>query len=351
MRILLELFLSVCEWIQETNIQRLARKAAREYEKKTILTFLSQAAVGGVLASIVQVPYAIIANPSGYNIIMMVGLPIYSIGSAAAGAFTGIFIWLLEASLNRLRLAARKNPPANANSTNRVFLNRTFRFVARTIIGMVVTPSLLFAFYVMEKHKLEQVSYSRWIGFSCTMGLLIGLMTGSSIRPCRTLIFGVEGRPVRHNFGTWFSIPFGFLLRALSVLGLLEALVVMALWISNRRVDTDWFPVREQLPAIVGAILYFAASTYFSFKTPRKLFLVPTAIVLNLPLVPWIATHQVGTQDSVLLVYALTGFICLWALYTLGRLIAPESRWRVGDSGIETPAGRLSHGGECSVHS
>jgi hypothetical protein len=351
MRILLEIFLTVCEWVQEWNIQRSARKAAREYEKKTILTFLSQAAVGGALALIVQVAYSIIANPSGYNIIMVGGLPIYSIGGAAAGAFTGVFIWLLEASLNRLRFTTRKNPSANASTTRLVLLNRTFRFVGRTIIGMVVMPSLLFAFYyVMEKRELAQLSYSWWLGFSCTMGLAIGLVTGSSIRPCRTLIFGVEGRPVRSNFGNWLSIPFGFLLRALSVLGLLEALMVMALWISNRRVNTDWFPVREQLPAVVCAILYFAASTYFSFKTPRKPFLLLTAIFLNLPLVPWIANLGLGEGDSAFMAYSLAVFICLWALYTLGRLIAPESGWRVGDSGSETAAGRVTHGGECSVH-
>lgn len=352
MRILLELFLSVCEWIQETNIQRAARKAAREYEKKTILTFLSQAAVGGVLALIVQVAYAIIANPSGYNIIMVGGLPIYSIGGAAAGAFTGVFIWLLEASLNRLRLATSKKTPAHASDISRVLLNRIFRFVARTIIGMVVVPSLLFAFYYLrDKRELAQLSYSWWLGFSCTMGLIIGLMTGSSIGPCRTLIFGVEGWPVRHNFGNWLSIPVGFLLRALSVLGLLEALMVMALWISNRRVDTDWFPVQEQLPGVLCAILYFAASTYLSFKTPRKPFLLLTVIFLNLPLVPWIANLGLGEENSVFLAYTLAGFICLWTLYTLGRLIAPESGRRIDDSERENPAGRVLHGGECSVHS
>lgn len=336
MRILLEMFLTVCEWIQEGNIQGSARKAAREYEKKTILTFLSQGALGGALGLIVLTAYSIIANPSGYNIIMVGGLPFYSFGGAVGGAIAGAFIWLFEASFKRLRLTALWS----------------IRFLARTIIGTIVMPSLLFAFYyVMEKLELEQLSYSWWLGFSCTMGLLIGIVTGSSIRPCRTLIFGVEGRPVRCNFGSWLSIPFGFLLRALSVLGLLEALMVMALWISNSRVDRDWFPVREQLAAVVCAILYFAASSYSSLNTPRKLFLVPTAIVLNLPLVPWIANHQVGTQDTVLLVYALIGFICLWAVYALGRLLAPESRWRVGGSERETPASRVSHGGECSVHS
>jgi hypothetical protein len=103
--------------------------------------------VGGALALIVQVAYAIIANPSGYNIIMVGGLPIYSIGGAAAGAFTGVFIWLLEASLNRLRIAARQNQAANASSTSMLLINRIFRFIARTIIGMVIVPSLLFAFY------------------------------------------------------------------------------------------------------------------------------------------------------------------------------------------------------------
>jgi hypothetical protein len=338
MRILLEICLTICEWIQEASILRSARRAARRYEKKTIFTFLSQAALGGKLGLFVLVTYSVMANPSGYNFVMLVGLPIYSLGGAAAGAFAGVLIWLLEASLDRLRFAGRENQPARASGTGMAILYRSLRFVGRTIIGMVVIPWLLLAFYcLVDKRELDQLSYSWWLGFSCTMGLLIGLITGSTIRPCRTIVFGAEGRPARRNFGSWLAIPFGFLLRALSVFGLLEALMVMALWYSNRSVDRDWFPTREHLPAVVFAVFYFAASAYFSIRSPRKIFLLPIAIVLNVPLAFWIADLiSMGSENSIFLSYSLRGFVSLWAVYTFGRMIAPESPRRVFNSRSET---------------
>ena len=42
MRILIEICLTVCEWIQERNIQRVARKAARECEEKSILELVAE---------------------------------------------------------------------------------------------------------------------------------------------------------------------------------------------------------------------------------------------------------------------------------------------------------------------
>jgi hypothetical protein len=352
MRILIEICLTVCEWVQEMSIQRSARKAAREFEKKTFLTFLSQGAVGGVLGFFVLIAYSVIANPSGYNFILLVGLPIYSFGGAAYGAVAGVFIWLLEASFNRLRFADRVNPPANPGGAGTAFLNRTLRFVARTITGMLVMPSLMFAFYyLVDKRDLEQLSYSRWLGFSCTMGLLVALTTGSSIGPCRTIIFGAEGRRARRNFGSWLSIPVGFLLRALSIFGLLEALMTLALWISNGRVGWLWFPTREHLPTIILVVLYFAISTYFSFRSPRKVFLLPAAIVLNLPLAALIVNlRRIGTVDSNILAYLLVGFICLWSVYVLGRLIAPESARRVVNSWSGTADVRkVSPRGACQV--
>ncbi|HEV7475599.1 MAG TPA: hypothetical protein VGN90_16205 [Pyrinomonadaceae bacterium] len=330
MRTLIEICLTICEWIQERNIQRAARKAARECDRKTILTFLSQGAVAGAFGAFVMEACGVISYASGYNIIALGGMPIYLAIGALFGSMTAVFVWLPS-----------------------VLMKRRLPLVVRAIIGMVVVALLVFAafYFLTDKRELNQLSFAWWAGLSCAMGLPVGFMTGSRVRPLRTIIFGVGRRRARRHFGSWLSIPSGFLLRAGNVFGLLEALMVLALWISNRRVDRDWFPVREHLPLIVVAILYFVISTYFSFKFLRKVFLLPTSIVLNSPLVISIVKlRELGGEDATVVAYLLLGLICLWKVYVFGRLITPEpnrgavnSVGAIGGSDIITP--RF----ECSV--
>jgi hypothetical protein len=352
MRILLEICLTVCESFQEWNIQRSARRAARISERKTIFTFLSQAAVGGVFALFVQIFYSVIANPTGYNGFLLGLFPFFAALYAMAGAVAGVFIWLLEARIRSLRFAAKDGPSETRAGSGVAFLSLTLRFIVRTITAMVVMPSLLFAFfYFVSKRELSQMSNPYWIGFSSTTGLLIGLITGSSIRTCRAIIFGVAGRKARRNFGTGLSNTFGALLRLLSVFALFESLLTLALWISNVRVDQDWFPVREQLPEVVCAIIYFAISSYLSFRTPDKFSLLPIATVLNVPLVVWIAEQlNVGTANSEFFAYSLLAFVCLWTIYTLGCLIAPEPPLRTTNSLTEPRARGVTPGAQFRVH-
>jgi hypothetical protein len=330
MRILIEICLTICEWIQERNIQRAARKAAWECEKKSFLTFLSQGAVGGAFGLFLQSAYGVISYPSGYNIISLGGMPIYLAMGALLGSFTAAFVWL---------------PCA--------LLKRRLPFVARTIIAVTVVILVTFAFfyYVADEREMAQLSLHWYLGFSCVVGVPVGFMTGSRVRPLRTIAFGVGRHSTRRHFGNWLSVPSGFLLRAGNVFCLLEALMVLALWISNRGVDRDWFPTREHLPLIVFAILYFGISTYFSFKSPRKLFLLPTSIVLNLPLVISILKlRDLGGEDATVVAYLLLGLICLWKVYVFGRLITPEpNRGVVNSVGTIGGAHSITPRFECGV--
>jgi hypothetical protein len=351
MRILVEICLTICEWVQECNIQRWARRAARRSERKTVFTFLSQAAVGAVLALFVQIAGTIVVSSSGQNGFLLALFPFYSIFYATAGAIVGVYIWLLETGIRSLRFVARTCPSAT-RAGGVALLNRILRFVARTLTAMVVMSSLFFGFFsLVSERGLDEMSYSYWIGFSCTTGFLIGLTTGSSIRTCRAIIFGVDGRRAPRNLGTGISIPFGVLLRVLSVFGLAESLLTLALWFSNLKENQDWFPVREQLPAIVWATSYFAISSYLSFRSPRKRFLLPLAVVLNAPVGVWIADlFNVGTASSQVLAYTLLTFICLWVLYLGGRLISPEPSRIAINCLAEPRAQRVTVGRECTVH-
>ena len=303
MRILIEICLTICEWIQERNFRRAARKAARECEKKSILTYLSQGAVGGMIGYFLLVAASIVLQPSGYSFIFFFVLPIFLAFGAVLGSITAGFVWL----------AAK-------------LLKRRPGFVTRSTIVLSITTLLSIALsYWTSELPSEQWSWLWKVGFVCALDLPIVLVTGSGIRPCHLIFLGARPRSKRHNFGSWLAYPAGALLRVASIFALFESVVALAIWISALRSEWFDFPARERPSEIALAVIYFATSTYFSVRTPRKLLLLPTAIVLNVPLAFLLASQQrLSAPYSEFLVYSFVGFIGLWAVYTLGRLIAPE---------------------------
>ena len=304
MRTLVEICLTICEWIQERNILRAARRAARECERKSILTFLSQGAVGGMVGYFLIVVFYLALQPSGYSVVFFFVLPLILAFGAVLGAITASFVWL----------------PAK-------LLKRRPGFVMRSaiILGVTTLLSIALSFWTSEVQS-EQWTLSWKVGVVCALDLPIVLMTGSRIRPVHLIFLGAGPRSKRHNFGSWLAFPAGALLRVASIFALFESVVALAIWISWRTSEGVDLPASERLPEIALAVSYFAASTYFSIRTPRKLALLPTAILLNLPLALLIVSQQrIATPYSEFLVYSFAGFIGWWAVYTLGRLIAPES--------------------------
>ncbi|HKB69151.1 MAG TPA: hypothetical protein VKC61_25140 [Pyrinomonadaceae bacterium] len=304
MRTLVEICLTICEWIQDRNIRRAARKAARECERKSILTFLSQGAVGGMVGYFLTVAFYITLQPSGYSFAFFFVLPLILFFGAVLGAITAGFVWL----------------PAK-------LLKRRPGFVMRSAIVLGVTELLGVALsYWINELPSEQWNLSWKVGFVSSWVLPIVLMTGSGIRPCHLIFLGDRPRSKRHNFGSWLAFPAGALLRVASIFALFESVLALAIWISWRTSEGVDLPASERLPEIALAVSYFAAGTYLSIRTPRKLLLLPTAILLNLPLAILMVNQQhISTPYSEFLVYSFAGFIGLWAVYTLGRLIAPES--------------------------
>jgi len=299
-------------------------------ENKTILTFLSQGAVGGALGYFLLTACFVVVQSNDENFLYLVILPIIFAFGAVLGCITAIFIWLAG-----------------------VFLQRKLGFAVRALIVLGAMTGLGVAFSYLTDESPDGQESCLWLaGFVSLMVLSIVLMTGSGIRPCHLIFVGAGPRSARHNFGSWLSLPAGFLLRVASVFGLFEALMTLALWISARRVDwLESTAAPEHLPAIVLAVLYFATSAYFSISRPRKFFLLPTTIILNLPLACLIVhLRLLATPEANFLSYLLLAFICLWAVYTLTRMIAPGSVRRVViDSWNKTDARCLSPSGVCQV--
>ena len=230
MRSLIEICLTICEWIQERNIRRAARKAARECEKKSILSFLSQGAVGGMVGYFLIVAFGTMLQPYGYSVLFFFILPLILAFGAVLGSFTAAFIWL----------AAK-------------LLKRRPGLVARSAVVLAITMLLSVALsYWTSESSSEQWSLLGKVGFVCLLDLPIVLMTGSRLRPCHLIFLGAGPRSKRHNFGSWLAFPAGALLRVASIFALFESVVALAIWICRQTSEVFDIPAGERLPEILA---------------------------------------------------------------------------------------------------
>jgi hypothetical protein len=327
MRHLIEIGLTVAEWFEDKRGKLAAENESRELETKSILTFLSQGAVGGAIGYPLMVLCVLKFEPSNWSLAYLVILPILLVVGAVAGVVLAVFVWLAS-----------------------VLLKRRLGFVARAVIVAGVTTLLgVLLSYLLDLPPAEQPGLPLTAGLACVLVLPLVLMTGSRIRPGHLLFLGAGPRNARNNFGSWISYPAGFLLRVVNIFGLFETLLILALWIFAPE-DSREFSAPERVAAIVLAVFYFPTSLYFSLKTPRKRLLLPAVIILNLPVAAWIVQlTKLATEASIFLSCLLLALIGLWAAYTFGCLIAPAPVQPAIKSWRETMAQRILPTNACQV--
>lgn len=346
----IEICVTAGEWFEDRRGTARAWLARREPETKTVWTFLAQGAAGGAIGYFFLVTAGALAYPVDWAIIYCLFVPMFLAFGALLGSIAALFVWLAGRLLKR-----RLNFFTRAVVVSGVF-------AAITVMQFHLTKGLE-GWQGSQGSQTEQWPISLIMVSIFIMKLPIVLLTGSRVRPCRLLLSGAGPRSPRLNVGSWLAFPAGFLLRVVSIFGLLEALMVLATWIANGGIDAQWIKPRESFPAIALAILYFAASSYLSIRTPRKFFLLPTIILLNVPLASLMvflerfAMRHFETESYVF--YPLLAPICLWVVYTLGRLIAPElPAPLVAPESVRRVAGawsqrnsilKLSSGGACQV--
>lgn len=326
MRHLIEISLTVAEWIEDKRGKLAAASEQKQPETKSILTFLSQGAVGGAIGYFLMVFCFLNIHPSSWSLTSVVVLPILLLLGAVLGIVPAVFVW--SASM---------------------LLKRKLEFVARAVVVAGVTTLMGFLFsYLLDLREPPPLSWT--VALAYVLDLPVVLMIGSSIRPCHLLFLGTGPRNTRHNFGSWISFATGFLLRIVSVFGIFEALLIVGLWISVPPGEWWEFSAPEHVAAIVLALFYFPTSLYFSLKTPRKSLLLPAVIILNLPVAAWIVQlAMIATEASIFLSCLLLGLICLWAAYTFGCLIAPAPVQPAIQSWRETMARRILPTKACQV--
>ena len=307
MRHPIEICLRAGEWFEETRGKASARRWRKKTEQKPIWTFLSQGAVGGAFNYFLLLAFIMLWYREHHvPPVPLLALPFFLIFGAVFGAAAALFVWL----------------------PGRVF-KRRFSFVARVAFAMAGASVLTLTFlYLIGAQDYDFALYWR-LGFTGGVGLWVGFATGSVIRPCRLIVLGASKHHADGDSDSWLAPPFGFFLRAASVFGLFEALIALATWVADSSGPIGYARPRH-LPVIIIVVLYFAASSFFSLKTPRKVVLPTIVLLMNVPsVVLIICLRTVNTISAFVLTYALLLMIGLWVIYTVGRLLAPQSFQRI----------------------
>jgi hypothetical protein len=306
MRHLINLYVGTWEWLEDRRGKSDALRLRGYAVTQSVWTFLLQGAAGGAVGfSLLLAHYLNGGQPQSEFVLF--GLLFLAPG-AVLGAFVSALVWLLSVSAKR-----------------------HFNIVVRATVILGVSTLLAHAFSLFNPTVRETWSLFQMVVKFAVFSLPLVLLVGSRIQPGRLIILGVEQPNKTYNFGDWIAYPVGAVLRMASIVGLIEAGLFLASWLSPSPPEWVSDPNIGDLSAI--AMIYFFLSSFFSIATPRKILVVPTAILVNLPLLVLVASlNEFTSEGSRYLVSALVWQAWMWVIYTVGRLIAPEGGPRVVES-------------------
>ena len=273
-------------------------------EKKTFGTLLAQGAAGNAMGGYVLVIAAVLYYPSAYNFLYMVVLPInlfwFGIVGVAMGGVVWLSGWLLRCGLGIL---------------------------LRATVGIIIPTLFVAAFSLWQESIVDWQLSGRLLIAGSFLGLPAALMAGSRFHPLRSIVVGPSGPPSSPDFVGGFSFLSGLLLRAGSLFGLLESLLFLAYLAPPASAGWGISAGRETLVGTFVAILYFTASVFVSFTSPRKSLLQVLAVLVNAPLAIWtVDPHRYTNAGSEYLGVVVWVFIALWVLVVVGRMISVDDK-------------------------
>jgi hypothetical protein len=285
-------------------------KRSFELEKTLPGTFLFQGWLGGIVASVVYTA-ALCLSTGRFKFIDAVFMCCYLvIAGSAAGVIKSVIMWVPYV-LTRIQVRA----------------------ATRVAITSLATGVFAFLLALKFGYGLERPNdTAAWVLSMLAGGLPTAILVGSSIKPWELFTFGSiavgdsrTGRRVgsKSISATLATLPLRFL--SLSAL----ALLILAC-------ASEYNPNDGLLSIAVGffvPFVYLFYSAYVTFKSPHRIVLLVSCIVLNLPvgLITYFA--YITRPGSYLFTEALpyvcaigSAFLLAWAIFLIARLNAPTQR-------------------------
>lgn len=269
-------------------------------KRKGIITCLTQGAIGTMIVTYLFFLGLVIYSgdrQAGY--VLPFVLLMYVLFTSFIGVPMGGIIWLIG--------ALGKRGPG---------------LLIRGTIGAGLPVVIFTSLAVLFAGKIEWPTVAWGVGICVSFTLPSALLAGSRFDPIRTIALGRSRVPLACDLGTLVSLPFGFLLRAASLLGWLGTVLYLAAVTSSEALDKfDWSIDRDPIFQGVVVLLYFSVIMFLSFAEPRKSILLTTALLANAPLVIF-----VFKSNAIVEVLSRTAwlFIALSTVFVVGRMIIPS---------------------------
>jgi len=253
---------------------------------------LSQGMVVGAFVSFLfPLSAMLLDRENGYNFLLISWLPVIIATGMGFGVFEGVFLWAFS------YIAGHR-------------LNK----LARAAAGIVVLTLMIvtFDYFYSDRPIIHYASLRYWlslIAFFSPVGVVFGLVSGSSFNPVSELLRGTT--PPR-----WLALNgvTGFVLRVLVIYATLDS-TLMLIWttqLEGRQHETIFITI-----AVCHCI---AASVILFTRMPFWLLLL-LALLINFPvvvLVTDVLTHWIA-QDAVI------AYLTLWAAFLLCRVSVPPA--------------------------
>lgn len=292
---------------QTTNIVRVYGEKEASRAEVGLLTMCSQGAAGGATAAFAFMLVVELLLANGADFPLVVFFAAYLLFAALVGLIISLFLWIAGKILRR-RLGI--------------------------ILRILLAVSFLSLFPILP--ALFDPTGAEWslvlgsLFFGSIVGVPVGILPGSNIRPFRIIAYGFTPRrtatkvlfhsgPIRiSRLGevSRFSLLTGLPLRATSLL----ALMVSVLWLPFFLRDWERSANFEDEMGAVIATVYFGLTVCISFATRSKLIALAMTVGVNALLGAWILDLKLPGMDTDILRGIAIVFICFWLLFVGGLL-------------------------------
>ncbi len=257
--------------------------AARQFDEPGFGTLVSQGAVLGMLMCFGLHIDAMLAIPGFYNYLIIAALPNYLGIGLGIGSIVAAVVWACG------HLAKR----------------RLGKF-ARCIVALLTLACLgggLVGIVGGEGFNSSDLRFA--VGFLLANGLAMGLFIGSHVEPWRELVREQAG-----SGSTTLSALTGIILRLTIVFFLMMSIVSLAAIYGLRH-------SRQTLAFGVIAVVHFALASALVFARLKFWVLLPLAILVTSPIVPFVT--DVLTPNDSLMWYVSVSYLGVWAVFLWTR--------------------------------
>jgi hypothetical protein len=197
--------------------------------------------------------------------------------------------------------------------------------VLTRVAATTICIALISAFIYYKQGITNNTQFATGVGIWWLAALPVALLVGSLVKPWEFFTFGslatsngtsIRSRSVLATLGT---LP----LRLLSIFAIVVWILTFA---CLRYIKID---VVDRRLLFAAPLLYFAASTYLTFRSPRKRLLLVIGILLNVPTAfLFYLSHEISfSRDSFgeeipWLVQMSGMFLIAWAIFLVARMCA-----------------------------